>query len=114
FRIERQHVITALHFTLDQTSALENSDVLRDGIERHAEGLRNLRDPRRAARKPRQDGTARWISERSERTAQPGFRALTPPQRGHVTLHLASSSGYIIFNFTVEFWNEITYIQLIG
>src|SRR4051794_5692195 len=61
--IEREEVIAAGDAALHQAGALEDADVLRNGVERDVEGRGELRYARLTLAQPMQDRTARFIGK---------------------------------------------------
>src|SRR6058998_43867 len=65
-RIEGDMVLTACPRAPHQPGALEHLHVLRDGVERHVEGLGEVGYARGALRQPLDDLSARRVRERRE------------------------------------------------
>src|SRR5712691_12067354 len=65
-RIEGDMVLAACPRAPHQPGALEHLHVLRDGVERHVEGLDEVGYPRGALRQPLDDLSARRVRERRE------------------------------------------------
>src|SRR5205807_2774100 len=71
-RIEGDTVLAAGPGAPHQPRALEHLHVLRDGVERHVEGLGEVGHARGALRQPLDDLSARRVRERRERAVENG------------------------------------------
>jgi len=84
--VEREQVLAALHRAGDEAGALEDADVLRDGVERDVEGLGDLGDAPLPRAQPVQDRAAGVVGEGDEDVIEGHAATLTqmgeccPPQ----------------------------------
>jgi hypothetical protein len=72
FRIETATVDASFAAALQEPGVFENSQVLRDGGQRHVERLREVGDTGFAEREPHEDGAPRWVGECGERAIERG------------------------------------------
>jgi hypothetical protein len=70
FRIEATAVDASFASALQETGVFENSQVFRDGGQRHIEGLREVGDAGFSKREASEDGAPRRVGESRERSVE--------------------------------------------